>query len=174
MATTLVNFVRLTSAALVGSTVRAAGKVVGYKPNNATTVVSGSVATALDKVTIDFSTDSNAKHGAATVALSGTTPKTIDLTDLTSVTDSYDGDTTFATVYVLVLKNLGAGSLTVATGASNGMSLPLNGTSPTLTIASGNTDVFIFSAGLTIDNTHKTMLITPAADTTFSIAISGA
>ncbi len=174
MATTEQNFVALTAAQLVGSTVRAAGQVVALNPSNATAIVAGGAASALDKVTADLATAALAKNGAATVALAGTTPKTIDLTDLTSITASYAGDTTFASFSRLTFKNLGAGSLTVAPGASNPASLGINGTTPSVTVQPGASVTISYPTPVTVDATHKTILLTPAADTTFSIAVGGA
>lgn len=174
MATTFQGFVRLTVAALVGTTVRAVGKVVALNGSNANQVVAGGNGVRLDTHTANLETDGYAKNGAATVALVGTTAKTIDLTDLTSVTDSNDGDSTFASFTKLILKNLGAGSLTIAPGASNPASIGLGGTTPTLTLAAGAEVVIKYGAAVTVDGTHKTILITPAADTTFSIAVGGA
>ena len=174
MATTGQNFVYRLVSSLYGSLVDAVGQVSRQNPSNANQLVVGASATVLDKYVADFSNDGFAKHGAASVALSGTTPKTIDLTDLTSVTASYDGDTTFATFSKLVVKNLGAGSLTIAPGASNPASIGLAGTTPTLTVPVGGTAVIDYgTTPVTVDSTHKTILITPAATTTFSIAVSG-
>lgn len=174
MPTTAQNFVTLTAAQLVGATVQAAGQVVALNPSNATAITTAGAATALDKVTADLATAGLAKNGAATVALSGTTPKTIDLTDLTSVTASYAGDTTFASFSRLTFKNLGAGSLTVAPGASNPAALGINGTTPSVTVQPGASVTISYPSAVTVSGSAKTILITPAATTTFSIAVGGA
>lgn len=174
MPTTGQNFVRLANAELVGGTVRAAGQVVvvALNPSNAT-VVAAAEGAALDKSTADLS-GAYTKTGAVTVSLSGTTPKTIDLTDLTSVVASYAGDTTFASFSQLVIRNLGAGSVTVAPGASNPASLGINGTSPSVTIQAGAVLTLSYPTASVVDSTHKTILLTPAADTVVSVALGGA
>lgn len=173
MATTGTNFVRMTAAQLVGAAVAAAGKVVGFNPSNASQVVAGGTGVALDRQTVDLAAQSFALNGAATVALSGTTAKTVDLTDLTSVTDSYAGDTTFAGFTQLTFKNLGAGSVTIAPGGSNPASIGLGGTTPTLTLAPGASHTLNYGSAVTVDSTHKTILLTPAATTVVSIAVGG-
>lgn len=168
------NVCMLTNARLIGGTVAAAGAVTTMNPTNAKQLEASGDLTRLDYSLSDLSASSYTKNGGATVALAGTTAKTIDLTNLTSVVASYAGDTVFASVNKLILKNLGAGSLTVAPGGSNPFDLGLGGTTPTLTIPAGSSHTLEFAAGKTVDSTHKTILITPAADTTFSIAVGGA
>lgn len=168
------NVCKLTNARLIGGTVAAADAVTTMNPTNAKQLEASGDLTRLDYSLSDLSVSSYTKNGGATVALSGTTAKTIDLTDLTSVTASYAGDTVFALANKLVLKNLGAGSLTIAPGGSNPFPLGLGGTTPTLTIPAGGTHTLEFPAGLTVSSSAKTILITPAATTTFSIAVGGA
>jgi len=174
MPTTGQNFVRLLASALVGSAVQAAGKVLRMNPSNAAQVAAGGSGVILDKASVDFSSDGLAKHGAATVALTGTNPATIDLTNLATATASNDGDASFATFNQLVFTNLGAGSVTIAPGGSNPASIGLGGTTPTLTLAPGATHTLSYPAGVTVDSTHKTILLTPAADTVVGVAVAGA
>jgi hypothetical protein len=174
MATTKSAFVKLTAAQLVGATVAAAGQVVALNESNATQIVNGASGTRLDLALTNLATAGYAKNGAATVALTGTTPVTITLADLTSATASSAGDTVFATVNKLVLKNTGAADLTVAPGGSNPFDLFLAGTTPTLTVPAGSTITIESVAGKTVDSTHKTILITPTAGGSFAIAVGGA
>ncbi|SIO60169.1 hypothetical protein SAMN05444166_6292 [Singulisphaera sp. GP187] len=174
MPTTKSNFVKLAVAALVGAAMKAAGAIGVYAPEAAAVIESGGGGSRLDYVLTDLSASNYAKNGAATVALTGTTAVTIDLTDLTSATASSAGDTTFATVNKLVLRNTGTASLTVAPGGSNPFDVFLGGSSPTLTIPAGSTHVLESVAGKTVDSTHKTILITPAATGSFAICAGGA
>lgn len=174
MATTGVNICRLTNAALVGSTVRPAGSVTTMNPTSAKALEAAGDLVRLDVSASDLSASSYAKNGGATVALVGTTPKTIDLTNLATVTASNAGDTSFATANKLVFKNLGAGSVTIAPGGSNPFDCGLSGTTPSLTLPPGSTHTLEFAAGKTVDSTHKTILFTPTADTTISISVGGA
>lgn len=164
MATTLKAFLKLTTAGnLLALTAPLVGQLVG-----------GSAGTRVDQVTVDFATDSYAKHGAAAVTLTGTTPVTLDLTDLTSNATSYAGDTTFATWNRLVLNNTGAADVTVAVGASNPARLLLAGTTPTLTIPANSAIPLASAAGLAVDGTHKTITITPTAGGSFVLGVAGA
>jgi hypothetical protein len=116
-----------------------------------------------------------AKNGNALISLSGTTPVTISLADLTSNTTVSAGDTVFATGNVIVFRNLTAGAVTIAPGASNPSNFPLfAGTTPTLTVPANSVVVVHSAAGVTIDSTHKTILITPAVTGTFSVSVGGA
>lgn len=178
MATTLQNFVLLTKAALVGSTVQAANYPVAVNPANATQLVNGGSGVTVDKVSIDSSNDGYAKHGVVYVALTGTTAVNIDLTDLTSgSTLPTAGDTTFATWNKIVINNAVAGTpadVTYSPGGSNGLRSLLAGTSPTLTVPANASFPLQSPAGLAVDSTHKVLTITPTAGGAVTIAVSGA
>ena len=175
MATTNQGFVKITSAALVGATVQAANQLVAMNGSNVDEIVNGGGGVRLDKVVTDFGTAGFALSGAIRLTLSGTTTKTIDLTDLTSAAASYAGDTTFAKFMTLVLYNDGAASVTFASGASNGASVGLAGTSPTLSVGAGKFHVLNYAtAGVTVDSTHKTIDITPTSGGSFVLVVGGA
>jgi hypothetical protein len=174
MATTAQNFAQITDAALVGSTVGAAGQVVAMNPSNVTQLVDGDSATAVDKLTVDMATDGYAKHGAAAITLSGTTKVSVDLTNLATATASHAGDTTFATWNRLVIKNTGAGDLTIAPGSANPANGIAAGTTPTITVKSGGDYTISNPAGYTVDSTHKIIDITPTADGSATLCVGGA
>lgn len=177
MATTLQNFVLLTKAALVGSTVQAANYLAALNPANATQIANGGSGVIVDKLTVDSSNDGYAKHGVVYLALTGTTPVTIDLTDLTSSgTLTTAGDTTFATWNKITLNNAVAGTpadVTYGAGGSNGARTLLAGTTPTLTVPANSIVSLASAAGLAVDSTHKTITITPTAGGAVTIAVSG-
>jgi len=116
-----------------------------------------------------------AKNGAVYLALSGTTAQTLDL-NLTSTGPpaSYVGDTVFATVNVLRVKNLGTAAVTIAPGSSNASPIPeLGGTTPTLTLDAGSEVLFHSAAGQTITSSACNVKFTPAATTNICVTISG-
>jgi hypothetical protein len=117
-----------------------------------------------------------ALNGCQLMSLSGTTPETLDLTDLTANSPaSYAGDTTFAKAYCIIFNNLGAGDVVVTTGATNPAGLPkFNGTSAGLTVPAGSVVVVHSKAAVTVDSTHKLIVCTPAATTTLAITVCGA
>lgn len=174
MSTTNSGFVQITTAALVGATVQAAGAIVALNPDNAKEIVNGGGGTRLDKLVSDLATAGYAKNGAATVSLNGTTPVTVSLADLTSNTAKSAGDTSFATWNSLLFTNNGASDLTIAPAGSNPATIQLAGTTPTLTVAAGSSVLLQSVAGVTVDSTHKSITITPAATGTASFAVGGA
>jgi hypothetical protein len=117
-----------------------------------------------------------AKNGCQLMTLSGTTPESLDLTDLTANTPaSYAGDTTFATANVIIFNNVGTHDLVISPGASNPASLPkMTGTSPTFTVAAGSVVAFHSAAGATVDSTHKIITVTPTAGGNLAISVGGA
>jgi hypothetical protein len=173
VATTLANFVKMTAAQLVGATVQAAGQLVALNGSNAAKVAAGAGGTVVDKLAVDFSTDALAKHGAARFTFSGTTPKNMDLTDLTSASASSAGDTTFATISQLVFYNDGAADITVAPGGSNPASIGLAGTTPTLNVPAGKSVAIPYAAAV-VDGTHKVILMTPTAGGSLVVSVGGA
>lgn len=173
MATTGQSFVKLTNPQLVGSTVQAAGQVVALNPSNANQVVNGGSGISIDKAFFDFSTDAFAKHGFNSTNLTGTTPVTLSLIDLTSGSTSFAGDTVFATWNKLMLYNTGAADLTVGPAGSNPARLQLNGTTPTITVAAGSHVTLESVAGLAVDSTHFALTVTPTAGGSFALGVAG-
>jgi hypothetical protein len=175
MATTLQSFLKVTVAALINATVQAANQVLALNPSNAAQIALGGNGVRLDYWVTDFSADANALHGVTRFTLSGTTTKTIALTNLATGADSSAGDPTFAKFMTLVFYNDGAADVTVASGASNGASLGLAGTSPTLTIPAGKVVIVNYAtAGVTVDGTHKNIDVTPTSGGSFVLGVSGA
>lgn len=175
MATTGVNFCKLTNAALVGSTVQAAASMATLNGTSAAQLNAASNVDRADYLLSDLSVAGYAKNGAIRQTYSGTTPKNIDLTDLTSNAASYAGDTTFASFNTLVLYNDGAADVTFAPGGSNPASVGLAGTSPTLTIPAGKKVVLNYAtAGVTVDSTHKIITITPTSGGSLILSVGGA
>ena len=174
MATTGQNFVRLVAAQLVAAAVVAAGKVLALNPSNADQVVLSGAAVNLDRQTANLATQAYALNGAATLSLSGTSAKDFTLTSLSTAAASSAGDLVFASASQLTFKNLGAGDATIAAGASNGFAFPLNGTTPTITLAAGDSFTFTFATAITVDSTHKLITITPVATTIVSVCVGGA
>jgi hypothetical protein len=196
MATTGSNLVRVTTTTLKGATVTTAPYLLALGPKEAAQVQQGGGGTVLDRVTVDLSLlaapavgtpqqvpvnygahiGNFAKNGAILLTLSGTTAQDVDLTDLTANTPAGTvGDTAFATVSVLVFRNLGSAAATVKPGASNPADIPkFTGTTPTLQIPAGGTVIVHANTPVTIDATHKLFTITPAADGTVAISVGGA
>lgn len=197
MATTGNNFAKIGVTTLSGTAVLAGATtpfVEAISPGTATNADGG--ATVVDRVIHDLSLTAIpaslqsvpfkntagthigafAKNGCALLALSGTTPQTVDLTDLTANTPaSYAGDTGFSTANTIIFNNLGAGAVTVSTGATNPAGLPTMGSTSSGVTVPANSILTVHSkAGVTVDSTHKNIVCTPAATTTFCVSIGGA
>jgi hypothetical protein len=196
MATTGSNFVKLAAGVFRGSGIASATLVTAAAvgPYEGAEVESGSGGVVVDKFILDPAltvvpavnsgvnipvsgkiVGNFAKNGVALITMTGTTPVTIDLTDLTSATTASAGDTAFASVKALHFQSLGAAAVTIAPGASNPADLPkFAGTTPTLTLAL-NGDIVVYSpAAVTVDATHKTILLTPSAGGTVAVYVGGA
>jgi hypothetical protein len=117
-----------------------------------------------------------AKNGCTLLTLSGTTAQSIDLTNLaTGTPTSTAGDTSFATVYALRLKNLGTTALTLSPGSSNPSPVPaLGGTTPTLTLPAGSELLLHDAAGWTITGSAKVFTITPSSGGLLAVTVAGA
>lgn len=163
MATTNSGFLKQTLGGVVS--------LAAVTANAVTAVRNALSGTRVDYVLADLSVKPGyAKNGAIRLALTGTTPKTIDLTDLTANAQSYAGDTAFAKFALLVLFNDGAAAVTFASGASNGASVGLSGT---LTVAPGDMKVLPWGTAVTVDGTHKTIDITPTSGGSFVLSVGG-
>jgi hypothetical protein len=190
MATTGVDFVLVSkvSTAVQGAAVKATPFVVAVEKNAAQQYagrVPGGAGTGVLGATgnvnngnflVDgFSTEGFALNGAIHVTTSGTTPVSVDLTNLTTGATSTAGDATFAKFMKIRFYNCGSAAMTIAPGGSNPASLGLGGTSPTLSVPA-NTVVTPFAngAGVTVDSTHKIITITPTSGGDFVLAVGGA
>lgn len=122
------------------------------------------------------------KNGAFVVSLSGTNAVTVPLTNTATNTNSQAGDTVFATWNQIVLYNLSgldgnnSASMTIAPGASNGANLQFTSSNTTglaMTIDGSSAQVLGSVNGVTVNATKNTILITPTANSTFGMVISG-
>jgi hypothetical protein len=173
-----------------GGTIYASG--AGLIQVNDTTVrdafVEAGFGTALDKIPLggDLATHGFGNIAALVLTFTGSTPITIDLTNLVAATGlvvagagTFNGS--FATWYeMLFINNSNAASKPVAIspGASNPLRTQLGGTSPTVTLQStgGSGDYLHWSAvsGLAVDSTHKTLTFTPTSGGSLLAWIGGA
>jgi hypothetical protein len=115
-----------------------------------------------------------AKNGSLVLALTGTTPVTVDLTDLSLGTTSAAGD--FATLtkwFQISFNNLGPADCNIKQGASNPANLLGISTSPAQVVPAGSALVLQSQAGIAITGSAKTITITPVANTTLGIAVGG-
>lgn len=196
MATTGQNFVEVTTTTLSGATVTTQPFLVALGFKEAAEVEQGGKGVCVDRVVFDLSLPGAppagtphqsptvygaycggyAKNGEVLLTLSGSTAQSIDLTNTAVNTPaSSAGDTAFATVNCLILRNLGLVDLVLSPGASNPSNIPkLGGTSPTLTIPAGSCVVIHSLAGVTIDSTHKVFTITPTSGGSLAVGIGGA
>lgn len=175
MPTTNVGFLKVNNAVLIGSAVAAAGAVEALNGVSASQIAAAGYGTRLDAQAFDLSVAGYAKNAAVAFTLTGTTGITIDLTALAAATGVVvAGDTVFASFNQLILVNTGAADLIVAPGGSNPARLPLNGTTPTYTVPAGSRLVIESAAGLAVDSTHKTILVTPATGGSLGLCVGGA
>jgi hypothetical protein len=175
VATTNSAFNVTLKSALVGSAVLAAGVVQAVSKEVANREQTDTGSTRLDThPNADLAVAGFAKNGAASVALTGTTPVTLSLLDLTSNTTSSAGDTVFATWNVLNMFNTGGADVTIAQAGSNPARLGLAGTNPTLTIPAGSRVSLESVAGLGVDSTHKSFVVTPTSGGSFAFSVGGA
>lgn len=116
-----------------------------------------------------------AKNGAVLLELSGTTAQTVSFENTTTNSPAAtQGDTVFAALNVVRIKNLGTAAVTIEPGASNASPLPaFTGTSPTISLPAGSEILFHDNAGATVSNAAN-LTITPAASTNVAVSISGA
>lgn len=120
-----------------------------------------------------------AKNGAVGITFTGTTPVSLDLTNIAAavgVTSTQAGDTAFATTNAITFQNTSAsGTITIAPGASNPSSLPkFTGTTPTLSVDFGGCICVYDPSGQTVDSTHKIITLTPSAAGSMNIYVGGA
>lgn len=172
MATTKTGFARVTTS---GSTI----SLIAVDAGRIDSVNSALGGTRLDSLLVNLAVATYAKNGAVRITFSGTTPKTLDLTDTTTIAQSYAGDTAFASFTQLHFYNDGAQSIKVAIGATNGASLPLGASpggtdTPYLTIAAGAHHVLTFASAVTVDSTHKTLDLTPVSGGSLILLVGGA
>jgi hypothetical protein len=119
------------------------------------------------------------KNGALCITFTGTTAVTIDVTALATavgVTSFQGGDSVFANINCIVLKNTSATSvITIAPGGSNPLLFPVfGGTTPTLAVGPGGTHVLSDPVGAAVSSSHRTLLLTPSAGGSLLLAFGGA
>lgn len=107
------------------------------------------------------------------MALSGTTPQTLDLTALA---EDFGRAVSFSRVKVLYARVQGSSygvSATLFNAASNGWS-PLSAKSTTLAVRGGCPVLLThLGAGWTVDGTNKNLLVTPSATQTLELFLAG-
>jgi hypothetical protein len=175
-------------------------QAVNAAPPSGSGVASGfanNSATPIDKVVCDFALTSIApspnatllafgtwiggfaKNSALSIAFTGTSPATIDLTALATavgVSSIQAGDALFANVNCLVLKNTSTSSIiTVGPGSSNPSLFPsFTGTTPSLAVGPGGCHVLSDPVGFAVSSSHRTLLLTPSAGGSLLLALGGA
>lgn len=128
-----------------------------------------------DEILTDLSKQGFAKNGVFHVTTTGTTPVTLDLSNLATNATTQAGDAVFATVHQISFYNVGPADMTIAPGGSNPSNIPkFTGTTPTLNIPLGSAVVVQSAAGVTIDSTHKTITITPTVGGDIVVCVGGA
>jgi hypothetical protein len=198
MATTGSNFAKIATNTLSGTTNQVGATtpfLTTIQSQNAGNMEANTAGVVVDKLSFDPSitaipakgtqravSGSSGKHlgayaknGCIELALSGTTPQTIDLTNLAVNTPAGTaGDLVFATVNVLHFQVFGAGDVAL-TSPSNPSPLPkLAGTTPGITVHANSSHLYELAAGGTIDSTHKLIVCTPTATTTLCVTVGGA
>jgi hypothetical protein len=161
MSTTNSGFIRATISGAV-QLVAAPGQEIGR-------VAAALAGTRIDQLLVDLAKQGYALNGTVRLALSGTTPQSIDLTSLTTGAQSYAGDVTFAKFGQLIAYNDGAAAVAVAPAASNGASVPFSG----ITLQPGDDHIFKIANPVTVDGTHKMITVTPTAGGSFILLVGG-
>ncbi len=183
------NFFTITNACAVNGTYTAAGGV-SFSSDSA---MVRELATAGYVTPIDFNNTTApglaglglAKGAGVALTLSGTTPITLNLALLAADATNgvlIAGDTVFATINFISFRNVGAGSVSWAPGAANGLTLgvtAVNSQVPSIAIGAAANGVYgkferSDAAGYTVNATNKNITLTPAANSTLIISIGGA
>jgi hypothetical protein len=119
---------------------------------------------------VDMAKNSYANAAGVVLTFTGTTPITLDFTNLVAATGvvvkgvgTWAGS--FATWTNILIQNIGAASepIAVSPGASNPLRTALGGTTPTYTLATGDVVHMNSSATAVVDATHKTITFTPTS-----------
>ena len=167
MATTNSNFVFLST-----STPQA---IIAQPAVPAQQLSTAGIGIIIDRFVADLSKAGYAKNGAVALVLASSTPQTIGLQALGSVTNNA-GDTSFATIYEVIVINLGTHPVTLGAAASHPFLGPLGGTSPTFTVAAGAQVRWHNPAGWTVTGGSNDQLkCDPGSNAaTLGIAIGGA
>jgi hypothetical protein len=117
-----------------------------------------------------------AKNGSVLLSFTGTTAQTILFTNTTTNTPAaYAGDTALATWYTIVFQNLStSGNIVISPASSNPLLIPFGGTTPTYTLAYGDTCVWNSAAGQAVGSTHTGLTFTPTAGGILAVSFGGA
>jgi hypothetical protein len=128
----------------------------------------------------DLSSIGFANMAAVALTFTGTTPITLDLTNLVAATGVVvSGAGTFAGSFAsweqIFFQNVSSSgkNVTVSPGASNPLRTALGGTSPTILLLPNDNHLWVNSAALVVDSTHKTVTLTPSAGGSALIYIGG-
>ncbi len=148
-------------------------------------------ANRADKLVLDMpagivgGTDTVSNHTVGILlTFTGSTPITIDLTDLVSATgvdvvvplywgSDAGGQFSLWGSMIFSCPAGSAGAVEVAPGASNGARTPLSGSAVGVTLSPGDVHHWRAAAGLVVDSTHKTLTFTPTSGGTLLLAICG-
>jgi hypothetical protein len=116
-----------------------------------------------------------AKNGVVYLAMVGTTPQSVNLTNTALNTPAGTaGDTVFANVGAMVFNNVGAVDLTISPGASNPSRLPtFGGTTPTLIVPAGGVVAVYNPTTLAVDSSHNLFTVTPTAGGALAVTVMG-
>ncbi len=154
-----------------GSAYRGNSAVVAPATNSAMVLLDGMVTLA--------SNLGYAKNGAFIVSLNGTNAAVVPLTNTATNTNSVAGDTVFTQWKQITMYNLSgldnhnsAVMYVEGSGVTNGVNLAAN-TNSILALAGSSRIVLESVNGITVNAANANVSITPTADSTFGMVISG-
>jgi hypothetical protein len=178
------SFIFVTKAnQLVGSVVEPANTLVQVDSTVRDAYVAAGQGLALDLLPaslVDLAKAGFANAAAVALTFTGTTPITLDLTNLVAATGVVvSGVGTFAGSFAswahILVQNIGSGTkpFSVAPGGSNPLRTALGGTSPTHTLQTSDAMHWYNSTALVVDSTHKTLTFTPTSAGSGLVFIAG-
>jgi hypothetical protein len=176
------SFIFITKAnQLVGTAVEPANTLVQVDASVRDAFVAAAQGTQIDLVpNADLAKAGYANSAAVILTFTGTTPITLDLTNLVAATGvvvqgagAFAGS--FATWSHIFVQNIGASakSVAMAPGSSNPLRTQLSGTSPVHTLLGGDLVHWNATVGLVVDSTHKTVTFTPSSGGSALVSIQG-
>lgn len=170
-ATTRSNFVLFTTAlgggALAPSLIACTSGAVQLAQNGGGAVV--------DILKANLLTAGYAKNGCVALALSASTPVTVDFTSTSTGTSAVAGDTSFANLQELTFFNAGTQDVMVTLPASNPLAAWWKGTAPGFTIPANSQITLRCPPGYPVSGTAKGLTFDPGtAAALLAVAIGGA
>jgi hypothetical protein len=124
----------------------------------------GPNAIRVDGFPTDLSQDGYALNGCFVLDLAASASATIDFTNVVGAATSAAGDNLTALLNKLIVNNYGSADVSIAPGASNGLTF-LTGTTPALDCPAASKQRLESVAGYTVSSSHKTMLVTNLSST---------